>query len=157
MGGGEVLAARELEGRSRARSGDRAAVGARLVARASGRWPAAAAGGAPGGRREGIRDCGRFAHAVDVLTDSIGVEARAAILGKDVPFSRVEIWTIADLPHSERARVWDAAVKDRSSLGRILAGEKRREARKDRADAIKLPGDSKSSAMERYTSPTWCA
>jgi hypothetical protein len=57
-----------------------------------------------------VRDCGRFAEAVDALTDGLGVDARAAILSMEVPLSREEIRTIAALlKASDFMPVYDTA------------------------------------------------
>ena len=96
-----------------------------------------------------IREFGRFAEAVDTLVDTIGVDARAAILNMEVPFSREDIRTIAACRYEHR-EVWEAALKDRSSLKGVLAALKRRETKAETAKGHAHPGVARTTAMDRY-------
>jgi hypothetical protein len=97
-----------------------------------------------------VRDCGRFADAVDILTNALGVEVRQAILGKGFAVLARGDPEHRPSPRPRAGQVWQAALKDRSSLKRVMAREKRREQKRDHADAVKLPGSGKASAAERY-------
>jgi hypothetical protein len=68
----------------------------------------------------------------------------------EVPFSREEIRTIAALPPDEHREVWERALKDRSSLRKILHAKDRREGKQARAEKAKHPGAPKTASLEGY-------
>lgn len=96
-----------------------------------------------------VSECAKFARAVGKITETCGIEARAALLSKTPPVNRDTAIELAAAPADLQREAWQQLLKrDVTGAKAILAKAKRGEQKK-RPGSAPGPGPS-TSAAERY-------
>ena len=97
-----------------------------------------------------VRDCVKFATAVDKLTDAIGIDARVELLSHRPPVNRETVIELAEAPEDLRREAWTQILR------RNTAGARNVLAKAKRAEYQKRPGlqaskaETATAALDRY-------
>jgi hypothetical protein len=100
-----------------------------------------------------VTDAAKLFRAIERLTDSLGIDARKAMLSHTPPANRDTLIELAEAPDEQHRDVWQALLKRDTAGARALLGKAKR------ADQIKRPGlmgeasAAKPSAVDHYALP----